>query len=376
MSQFEGITSPVHSGLLNASLVAVSISLVLLGLEGFLRISAETQQAYAVPSGLTLAPPPAPSTKEITIPPEIIAAAKVRQEVISMPESWRQAPVHVDGARRADRWQGVLEVYNEDGMRWARPFPEKRRDVYRVMIVGDSLTYGQGLSEEWRFSNLLEQWLSREFQIEVLNLGIDGLQSEDIMRIIKKYLPILTPDLVIYAVCQNDFLPSGRGQYNDNYAYPFPLPETWKTFLITNTRAGAFLSEEYDGALRRLHLRKDFFDDILTDFKGYQQRFASDVAEMNRAIKAAGLLPMIAIVVDQYPQYRGRGYKITKLAETLLARAGAEVIETEDYYRRYNQQYMYISRWEGHPNEIANYIWASMLGNELRERSDLRAFKR
>jgi hypothetical protein len=97
---------------------------------------------------------------------------------------------------------------------------------------------------------------------------------------------------------------------------------------------------------------------------------------MNGAITAAGLPPMVAMVVDQYPEYGGRGYKIAKIAETLLARAGAEVIETEDYYRRYNKRAMRISRWDGHPNEVANYIWASMLENELRERSDLQAFKR
>jgi len=216
--------------------------------------------------------------------------------------------------------------------------------------------------------------LNEEFRIELLNLGADGLQSEDVLRVIKKYLTVLKPDLVIYAVCINDFLPSGRGQYD--YYYPFPLPEVLKNFFVQNTRTGAFLNEQYDGALRRLHLRRDFFDDVLSDLEGYQRRFASDVAEMNRTIRSAGLPSLVAIVLDQYPSYGDRGYRMAKIAESALTRAGAQVIEIEDYYRRYHGQAMNISRWEGHPNEVANYIWASMLGKELRARPDLQGFKR
>jgi hypothetical protein len=171
-------------------------------------------------------------------------------------------------------------------------------------------------------------------------------------------------------------LPSQREQYQYGDAYAFPLPETWKIFLIAHTRIGALFSEEYDGALRRLHLRGDFFDDILADFEGYQQHFAKDVTEMNKTIEDAKLPPLLAMVVDQFPVYGDRGYKIAKVAEMALARAGAEVITTEDYYRRYSHQSMHISRWEGHPNEVANYIWASMLANEMQSRSDLQAFKK
>src|SRR5206468_2809556 len=106
-----------------------------------------------------------------------------------------------------------LEVYNADGFRWAKPIPERRSDIYRVMVVGDSLTYGDGLAEEWRFSSLLEQWMRKEFRIEFINLGHDGYQSEDVLDVIKKFTSRIKPNLVLYAICLNDFLPSGVGQY-------------------------------------------------------------------------------------------------------------------------------------------------------------------
>jgi lysophospholipase L1-like esterase len=292
-----------------------------------------------------------------------------------MPESWKRTATEVNGSVRLNYWHGVLHIYNQDGMRWATPFPIKRDNIYRVMVVGDSLTYGDGLAEEWRFSNLLDRWMKQKFEVEFINLGVDGAQSEDILNIINKYLPVLKPDLVIYGVCVNDFLPSGRGESDVPLAYPFPFPTGAKDFLLRETLTGAFLSENYDGALRRLNLRgESFVEDILKGFNGNRQRFARDVAEMTRIVHAAGLPPLIAMVLVQYPDYGDGVYQMAKIAESALRQAGAVVIPTEDYFRRFNGQPMNISRWEGHPNEVANYIWASMIAKELLH--DLGIFKK
>jgi len=367
--------SRLKSTLANALLVIVSIVLTFLSLEVFLWAWAATHTAQPKP----VAAVPAPSTEfdaEILIPPEILAAAKARLQVLSMPEAWKRRPTQVPGAAHAEYWQGVLHVLNAEGRRWAKPYPEKQNDSYRVLVVGDSLTYGFGIPEEWRFTDLLNKWMGEKFKIEFLNLGNCGYQSEDILNLIKTHLPKLKPNLVLYAICLNDFLPSGVGEYNVPSAYPFPLPDSVKNFLIRHTRSGAFLNETYDAALRRLHLRTDFFDDILKDFKGYQQRFGRDVAEMNRIVLTAGLPPLVGLVVDQYPAYGSRGYQIAMIAESALAKAGAVVIPTEDFYRRYNGQAMFVSRWEGHPNEVANIIWANMIARALRDRPNIQAYER
>ena len=75
---------------------------------------------------------------------------------------------------------------------------------------------------------------------------------------------------------------------------------------------------------------------------------------MNAFVKAAGLPPLVAMVVDQYPDYGGRGYRVAMMAEDAVRPAGAKLIPTTDYYIRYNGKAMYVSRWEGHPDEVAN----------------------
>jgi lysophospholipase L1-like esterase len=299
-----------------------------------------------------------------------------RQWLLTMPDAWKFRETTVPGAARAFYWHGILHFLNGDRFRWSRPFPPKREDTYRVMVVGDSLTYGSGIAEQSRFSNLVERWLEGSFSLELINLGSPGHQSEDVLAVVEKYLPVLRPNLVLYAVCLNDFLPSNARPYPDHPAYPFPLPEAVENWLVAHTRLGALVNDAYDTTLRRLHLRMDFYDDILADFSGYQQRFARDVKRMNEAVKAANLPPLLAMVIDQAPIYEGRGYRIARIAENFLGKAGADVIPSEAFYRAQSGRDFSISRWEGHPNEEANWIWAEMIADVLRARPDLAAFVR
>jgi len=235
---------------------------------------------------IALQSPPVSSAEPgqmINIPPEIVAAAEARESVRVMPPEWEHRDVTVPGAAHAYYWQGVLHVLDQNGFRRTTPFPAKDPDVFRVMVVGDSLTFGYGIAEKNTFVALLNEWLKKDYRIEVLNLGVSGYQSQDVLGAIKKFVPQLHPNLVIYTVCQNDFLPSGVNEYE--ITRPFPLPERVKSFLIAHTRTGAFLNVKYDAALRALHMRRDFYDDILRDFAGYQKRFEGDVVEMNKVVK-------------------------------------------------------------------------------------------
>jgi lysophospholipase L1-like esterase len=347
----------------NAATAVVSVILTLLAVEGALRLYAGFEDAAAL----------APTAKAAQAQ---WARAESRHWLLSLPEEWKHREVEVPGARHAFYWHGALHVLNDDYLRWSKPFPPKRDDTYRVMVVGDSFTYGQGIAEEDRFSNLVEKWLSADFRIELLNIGHPGYRSEDILAEIRYYLPVLRPNLVLYGVCLNGFLPSGVRPYPDHPAHPFPLPAAFENWMIGHTRVGALLNDLYDGTLRRFHLRKDFYDDILADFAGYQRRFASDVTQMNEVVRAANLPPLVAIVVDQLPVYQGRGYQIAKIAEDDFAKADAEAIPTESFYRTYNGRDFSVSRWEGHPNEEANWLWAEMIADALRHRPDLGPFVR
>lgn len=313
----------------------------------------------------------------VSVPSEVLAQVAWRQSLLTMPQEWERRSAMVEGAVRASQWHGILHVYDANGIRRTSDFDAKRSNTFRVMVVGDSLTYGDGIEERFTYPAVLQRLMEKEYAIEFLNLGSDGMQSEDIKKRIYEFVPRLRPDLVIYGVCHNDFLPSGVGQYAMTNNFSIPLPEWLKQDLMTRSRILRLTSDGYSAFLLRVGLRADFYEDILKDFGNYQGRFAQDVAAMNAYVLSQGLPPMVAIVLDQkYRAVDPRPYEITKIAERHLARAGMDVIDTEPYYRSFSEQNLTVSRWEGHPNEVANAIWARMIEMRVRNRSDLQPFAR
>lgn len=293
---------------------------------------------------------------------------------LAMPPEWERRPAKVEGTKNAYYWQNVLHVHNREGMRIVGNFPPRQPGTFRIIVLGDSLTYGHGIAEEDTYPRVLEKLLSDAFRVEVLNLGVSGDQSEQIARTLRRKLPELQPDLVVYGVCLNDFLPQGVGEYNSNRAYEVPLP--FKDHFIAKTLTGRLLAKQYDALLMRWGLRVDFLTDILKDFDGYQARFAGDVKAMNAFVRAHGLPPMVAMVLDQTPSTREPRYAVVQAAERHLRDAGIRVVPSD--YIRLNDGRLdwYVSRWEGHPNEKANRAFAEEIAKGLVDLPELQPYRR
>jgi hypothetical protein len=298
-------------------------------------------------------------------------AREKRPTRLVMPESLGRREAQVAGARAAWWWQGQLHVFDKDGLRRTTPLPAKTPGIFRIAAFGDSLTYGYGVAEEEAWPARLEQALAGEFRVEVINLGICGVQSEEVLDAMGRYLPVLDPDLVLYGVCLNDFLPAGRGQYAKNRAWSVDLPGG--SHLESGTRLGALVAQGYDRLLMRIGVRADFLTDILRDFENYQGRFARDVAAMNRLVTARGLPPVTALVLHQHPDSSGREGRIGGLAEGFLGAAGMTVVPSSHLQGRSGLR---VSPWEGHPNAEAHRIYAGEFLDSIRRDPRLGDFRR
>ena len=154
------------------------------------------------------------------LPPDVVTRAFARTQPPTLPASWRHRRVEVEGASEAYYWHDALHLKDTAGFRrLIGDFPTKNAEAYRILIVGDSLTYGLGVPEVWTYGRILERALDRDYRVEVLNLGVSGFQSEDVLHLVTRYVPRLKPDLVVYGVCLNDFLPSRTNEYR---AFTFP----------------------------------------------------------------------------------------------------------------------------------------------------------
>jgi hypothetical protein len=311
-----------------------------------------------------------------------VQTARLRQgekdaSPLTMPAEWARKSVPPTGtARKVMRWHGILHAYDDHFMRRSTPFPPKQEGTLRIMVVGDSMTYGEGVEESEAFPAVLEALLRSDYRVEVLSTGICGNQSQDAVRIAREFLPKLQPELVVYGCCLNDFLPSGVREIRVDERWPFPLPRRFKLFLAQRTLAGAFIDGAYGDVLMRLHLRADFFDEILDDSAGHHSRFARDVAELEQVVVQGGVPPIVTMVLNQFPVVGSREERITRAAEGYLRDAGMDVIGTEEYVRKYDGRRMAVSRWEGHPNAECHRIFAEMFAERLRRHPALERFRR
>jgi hypothetical protein len=297
------------------------------------------------------------------LPEDVVRLANARAGVLTLPDEWRRRDETVEGATSAYVWHGALHLHDEWGFRRLNgPFPAKDPETLRIMVVGDSMTYGYGVDEQWTFSRLLEGSLQASYRVEVVNLGRSGFQSEDILGVLQKFLPLLEPDLVMYVVCLNDFLPSGERLQD---AYVFPFPETWKEYLWERTRLVRLFDDAYRSLLLRLDVTWDFFDEILAGDKTCQARFTRDVAAMNHRVLERGLPPITGIVFDHSPGGDPRAWHLIEIAEQAMEDAGFDVISVLPWRERFRKRRFPVSRWESHPNELAHSLIAEQLSERL-----------
>ena len=112
---------------------------------------------------------------------------------------------HVRSSGNADAYfahaRPIEVVRNSLGYRDREP-PPKDPNRYRIAVIGDSFTWGQGIDAPERFSNLIEASLGPRY--EVLNFGIPGHDMPQHLEVLDQVLP-LAPDFVLLQLYINDF---------------------------------------------------------------------------------------------------------------------------------------------------------------------------
>lgn len=105
----------------------------------------------------------------------------------------------------------TTEVANSHGFR-GPDFPARRPDgTVRILCIGDSNTFGIGVFRELTFSHRLSRWAAggKGGKIEVLNCGVPGFSSFQMLQLIRTRALNWQPDVVIvYAGAWNDYTPA------------------------------------------------------------------------------------------------------------------------------------------------------------------------
>lgn len=148
-------------------------------------------------------------------------------------------------ANEVDAAKG-FRITNNRGLRGSKDYvfePEK----FRVMIVGDSFTFGVGGGDEVVWPSVLQK---EDERLSVINLAVEGYGVDQMYITLREELEEYRPQLVVFAVISEDLdrsLLSFRV-----YQKPRFLLDDSGRLLLTNVPVGPF-----GETLRRLHGQHD-----------------------------------------------------------------------------------------------------------------------
>jgi|GEM_PF-839200 len=137
---------------------------------------------------------------------------------------------------------GVRVVVNEWGVRDARPFFSRKPGVRRILVLGDSVTWGGlGIPQEKLFTSVLERKLPN---CEVVNAGVNGYSVAQMVALYQSRLKELEPDLVLVFAIPRDFeRPPVTELTGSSVAFPLEKPR-WALpvgFALLRWHAGRLL---------------------------------------------------------------------------------------------------------------------------------------
>jgi len=106
--------------------------------------------------------------------------------------------------------EGSIGRTNSSGFRDRERTRERASAASRIVALGDSFTWGAGITYDDTFVTLLEQKLQAEQPgAEVMNLGASGFQPDEYLSVLTWHGLQYHPDLVLMNFyIGNDFLPS------------------------------------------------------------------------------------------------------------------------------------------------------------------------
>ncbi|MEW5735241.1 MAG: GDSL-type esterase/lipase family protein [Thermodesulfobacteriota bacterium] len=245
--------------------------------------------------------------------------------------------------------------------------------VFRIMVLGDSLTWGAGLEEAERYTNLMEDALRKDGQqAEVLNFGIQAAPTTKERDILRQFGPRVSPDLVVLGFCYNDPQPRSanwskeRARLEDAYAVVASLR------YLGMKRAYHFLIDRVDNLAARHHLIPSWHEAL---DRVYQQgspewtAFSQALSEISAwAREYTGQPPVFAVLTQNL--HRGNaadfagtpeGRWFARAAQEAAARGFVVADPAPLFAAGFSAEELAVNPLDSHPSAKCNRAYAETL---------------
>jgi lysophospholipase L1-like esterase len=251
---------------------------------------------------------------------------------------------------------------NGEGMRDREPLPADTPGLVRIAVVGDSFSFGLGVSGDDVYAEVLEKLLQAGAadgrRYDVLNFSVPGYTSQqEAVALETKVLP-WKPQVIVLGYCLNDpeTLP-----LHPVHTYFTPV-EWWQHFHLARLAALFALTMEtnrYGGGdyYRFLHVPgRDRWQSTTKAF--------ARIAELTRPLGIpviVVLFPIVEITAwDAYP-YREVHHQVAAAARD----AGFDVVDLLPAWEKYPPTELRLAEFDNHPTPLGHRLAAEAIESRI-----------
>jgi lysophospholipase L1-like esterase len=278
-------------------------------------------------------------------------AAQLKRPVADPRLSFAHAP------NRSAVLMGVPVSINSHGLRDHEYSEQKPADVYRIVMLGDSTTFGWGVPLEATVAKTLERDLNRagipgHRRVEVLNAGVGNYGTVQEVAHYRTFDRVFHPDLVVL-------------EYFINDAEPAPVERN--PGLLGRSYLLAFSISRYDALLRFVGQRPPWYEYYARLYDEGQPglRAAEDALAELAALTRADGAALLAAILPELHQIEGGSYRFAreqrKIQDVLAANRIPALDLIEGLRGHGPESSLWVTPADPHPNAKANELIAAQL---------------
>lgn len=278
-------------------------------------------------------------------------------------------------------WGNVV-TNNSLGFREREIQIPKPDGVFRIVVLGDSLTWGAGLAPAQRYTNLLEQTLNETGagKFEVLNFGRPAAATTDEREVLRKFGQQLQPDLIMVGFCINDPQPKSqnysveREQFENRYRRLFASAR-YRLGSVHLSAVGELAVAAAYGLAEKTHRIPTWEQALARTYEQSSpewQNFVAALREIKQISDDMKLPAPIFAALNQsgrtgadyaHPDAElGELIKWTRQAEAVAAEIGFRSVDFErEIPIEMPNEPMAVNELDGHPSAKLNEVYAKKL---------------
>jgi len=238
---------------------------------------------------------------------------------------------------------------NSDGLRDGEYLVEKG-DAYRIIFLGDSLTFGWGVEQEDTFGYILEEEIGKNAPTEIINFGTGNYNTEQEVNLFFEKGVKYNPDKVVlfYFINDAEVTPAKSGLWFLGHSHLISFYWSRINSLMNNL----FPSKSF----------KDYYSALYMDDQEGWINSKNALLELRDYCRENGIALQVVLLPELHDTDNVIFGEVYDKISLFLAESGIEYMSLAKLFSDHGDQIeLWVSYDDAHPNKLAHGTIAESL---------------